>query len=132
MFFFKVLLDYVALSLVLHTCTLVGSCILDANTLVFLHWLCVGHAIDFCVALNCIACPNDHLLAKCSLQSLFNNCSCLIKICFIVYILLITLIAIYLLLYVPCIQLVISLTKSFVGVRVFQDTGVYVQVLHNF
>ena len=73
--------------------------------------LCVGHAIDFCVSLNCIACSNDHLLAKCSLQSFFYDYSCLIKICLIVYILFITLIALYLLIYVPCIQLVISLIK---------------------
>ena len=59
--------DFVALSLVLHTCALVRSCILDANTSCISHWLCVGHAIDFCVALNCIACLDDHLLAKCSL-----------------------------------------------------------------
>ena len=55
-----------ALSLVFYFCALTGSCILDANTLVFCI-SCVGHAIDFCVALNCIACPDDHLLDKCSL-----------------------------------------------------------------
>ena len=27
----------------------------------------VGHAIDFSITLNCIACPDDHLLDKCSL-----------------------------------------------------------------
>ena len=43
-----VLLDVARLSLVPHTCTLVGSCILDANTSCILHWLCVGHAIDHC------------------------------------------------------------------------------------
>ena len=76
-----------------------------------LHWLCVGHEIDSCVALNCIACSEDHLLAKCSLSSFFNDYSCLIKLCFIDYILFNTLIAFYLLLYVPCVQLVISLMK---------------------
>ena len=44
--------------------------------------LYVGHAIDFKIALNCIACPDDHLLVKCSLWSFSNNYSCLIKFCF--------------------------------------------------
>ena len=95
-----------------YTCALVGSYyILDANTSCISHQLCVGHAIDLCVALNCIVCPNDHLLAKGLLQSFFYDCSCLIKICLIVYILFITLIVLYLLIYLPCIQLVISLMK---------------------
>ena len=51
-----------------------------------MHHVFVGHVIDFCIALNCIACPYDHLLDKCSLWSFLNNCSCLIKLCFIVYI----------------------------------------------
>ena len=76
-----------------------------------LHWLCAGHAIDFYVALNSIACSDDHLLVKCSLWSFFNDCSCLIKLWFIDYIFFNSLIAFYLLLSVSCIQLVISLMK---------------------
>ena len=109
--FFQVLLDFVALSWVPRTCALVGSCILDANNSCISHWLCVGNAIDFCIALNFIACLNGHLLVKCSLYSFFNDYSCLTKICLTVYIVFITLIALYLLIYVPCIQLVISLMK---------------------
>ena len=45
----------------------------------------VGHAIDFNIALNCIACLDDHLLVKCLLQSSPNNYSCLIKLCFMSY-----------------------------------------------
>ena len=32
-----------------------------------MHHVFVGHAIDFSITLNCIACPDDHLLDKCSL-----------------------------------------------------------------
>ena len=84
-------------ALVVCTCALVGSCILNANTFCVLHWLCVGHAIDFYIAFNCIACLNDHLLIKCSLWSFFNDCPCLIKICLTIYIMFIILIALYLL-----------------------------------
>ena len=64
---FLVLLDYLEYYNLVNTCTLVGSCILNANISRILHWLCVGHAIDLCVGLYCIACLDDHLLAKCSL-----------------------------------------------------------------
>ena len=56
----------------------------------------VGHAIDFNIALNCIVCPDDHLLVKCSLWSFHNICSCLIKVCFMSYISIGILIAFYL------------------------------------
>ena len=56
----------------------------------------VGHAIDFSIDLNCIACPDDHLLDKCSLWSFANDCSCLIKLCLISYISFGILIACYL------------------------------------
>ena len=56
----------------------------------------VGHAIDFRIALNCIACPDHHLLVKCSLWLLPNDCSCTIKLCFIFTYLLFILIAFYL------------------------------------
>ena len=71
----------------------------------------VGHAIDFSIALNCIMCLDDHLLDKCSLWSFLNDYSCLI--------------AFYLFLYVPCLQLVTSLMKKKIFVQVFQDTSVY-------
>ena len=45
------------------------------------------------------------------MQSFLNDYSCLIKLCFIVYIVFITLIAFYLLIFVPCIQLVMTLMK---------------------
>ena len=32
-----------------------------------MHHVFVGHAIDFSIALNCIACLDDHLLNKCLL-----------------------------------------------------------------
>ena len=69
------------LSLVLHTCALVGSCILDASTLVF----CIGCALDMqlILALLLIELRVWMILAKC------ND----------------------LLLYIPCVQLVISLMK---------------------
>ena len=47
---------------------------------------CVGHAIEFSIARNCVACLNDHLLVKCSLWSFPNGCLCLIKLCFMFYI----------------------------------------------
>ena len=33
----------------------------------------VGHVIDFSIDLNCIACPDEHLLDKCSLKSFLNE-----------------------------------------------------------
>ena len=107
---------------IFHTCVFIRSCILTLVPLLDLVSLMqillvfwIGCVLDmqliFYIDLNCIACPDDHLLAKCSLQSFFNVCSCLIKISSIVYILFITLIAFYLLLYVPCIQLVIRLME---------------------
>ena len=56
----------------------------------------VGHAIDFNIALNCIACPNDHLLDKCSLWLFPNDYLCLIKLCLMSYISFGILIAFYL------------------------------------
>ena len=56
----------------------------------------VGDAIDYSIALNCIACLDDHLLDKCSLWSFPNDCSCLIKLCFMSYISIGILIAFYL------------------------------------
>ena len=56
----------------------------------------VGLVIDFSIALNCIACLNDHLLVKCSLWSFPNDCSYLIKLCFMFYISCGILITIYL------------------------------------
>ena len=56
----------------------------------------VRHAIDFSIALNCIDCLEDHLSIKCSLWSFPNDCSCLIKLCFMSYISIGILIAFYL------------------------------------
>ena len=42
------------------------------------------------------------------------------------------LVTLYLLLYMPYVQLVIRFNESFVCVRVFQVTGINVQVLHSF
>ena len=104
---FLVLLDY------LEYYTLVP--LLDLVSLMqILLVFCIGCVLDIqlilVIGLNCIACPNDHLLAKWSLQSFFTDCSCMIKICLTVYVMFITLVAFYLL-NILCIQLVISLMK---------------------
>ena len=61
-----------------------------------MHHVFVGHAIDSSIALNCITCPDDNLLDKCSLWSFPNNCLCLIKLCLLLYIPFDILIAFYL------------------------------------
>ena len=88
-----------------------------------MHHVFVGHAIDFFLPLNCIACLDDHLL---------NDCSCLIKLCFIDYISFSILIAFYLFLYVPCVLLVLSLMKFCVMFKCFKIQVYMVQVLHSF
>ena len=83
------------------------------------------------IFLNCIACPDKHLLAKYSLWSFFNDYFCLIKIClhvFCVYKLDRTLLAHVRTLCLTCHKL----NESFVCVQVFQVTGIYLQVLHSF
>ena len=83
------------------------------------------------IVLNCITCPDEHLLAKCSLWSFLNDCFCLIKIClhvYCVYKLDRTLLAYVRTLCLSCHKL----NESFVCVQVFQVTGIYLQVLHNF
>ena len=80
---------------------------------------------------NCIACLDEHLLAKCSLWSFFNDCFYLIKIClhvFYVYKLDRTLLAHVHTLCSTCHKLI----ESFVCVQVLQVTGIYLQVLHSF
>jgi len=64
-----------------------------------MHHVFVRHAIAFYIALNCIACPDDHLLDKFSLWSFLNDYSCLIKLRFIAYISFGILITFYLFLY---------------------------------
>ena len=61
-----------------------------------MHHVYVGHVIDFSIALNCIACSDDHLLDKYSLWSFPNDYLCLIKLCLMSYILFGILIAFYL------------------------------------
>ena len=97
-----------------------------------MHHVFVGHAIDFCIAFNCIACPNDYLLDKCSLWSFLNDCSCLIKLCFIAYISFGILIAFYLFIFVPCVLLVVSLMKVYCMCKCFRIQVYTVQVLHSF
>ena len=92
----------------------------------------VGHAIDFSIALNYIAFSNDHLLDKCSLWSFLNDCSCLIKLCFIAYNSFGILIAFYLFLCVPCVLLVVSLMKVCCMCKCFRIQVYTVQVLHSF
>ena len=81
--------------------------------------------------LHCIACPDEHFLAKCSLWSFFNDCFYLIKIClhvFCIFKLNRTLLA-----YVRTLWLTShKLNESFVCVQVFQVIGIYLQVLHSF
>ena len=97
-----------------------------------MHHVFVGHAIDFSIALNCIACPDDYLLDNCSLWSFLNDCSCLIKLCFIAYISFGILIAFYLFLIRTLCSTCRELNESLLYVQVFQDTGVYGTMLHNF
>ena len=119
------------MSWVLHTYALVRSCILDANTSCISHWLCVGHAIDFYVALNCITCPEDHLLVKCycshSLMTVLVWSSYAYMF-YSVYKLYRILLAYVRTMYSTCHKR----NESFVCVQVFQVIGIYVQVLHNF
>ena len=90
-----------------------------------MHHVFVGHAIDFSIALNCIACHGDRLLDKCSLWSFLNDCSCLIKLCFIAYISFGILIAFYLFLIRTLCSTCCELNESLLYVQVFQDTGLY-------
>ena len=85
----------------------------------------VGHIINFSIALNYIACPDDYLLDKCSLWSFLNDCSYLIKLCFIAYISFGILIAFYLFLIHTLCSTCRELNESLLYMQVFQDTGVY-------
>ena len=83
----------------------------------------IGHASNHKWLLHC-TCPDEHLLVICSLESFYNDCPCLIK-CLIAWYLFFTyLIALCLLFFIPCVQLVISLMKVFFYVRVFQVIGI--------
>ena len=74
-------------------------------------------------------CLDDHLLVKCSLWSFLNDCSYLIKLCYIFSYLLFILIAFYLFyiyiyiyaFYSTC----LVLNEVICYVQVLQDTGVY-------
>ena len=84
-----------------------------------MHHVFVGHAIDFSIAFNCIVCPDDHLFDKCSLWSFPNDCSCLIKLCFIAYISFGILIAFYLFLIRTLCSTCRELNESLLYVQVF-------------
>ena len=75
-----------------------------------MHHVFVGHAIDFFLPLNCIACLDDHLL---------NDYSCLIKLCFIDYISFGILIAFYLFLIRTLYSTCRELNESLLYVQVF-------------
>ena len=82
---------------------------------IFIVWFdCKGcvirHATNHKWLLRC-TCLDEHLLVICSLESFFNDCPCLIKCLFAWYLLFTYLIALCLLMFIPCIQLVINLMK---------------------
>ena len=60
-----------ALSLVLYSCALIGSCFLNASTLMFLYRLRVGHVNDTLHWAYYLTCSDVHSLCECSLWSLF-------------------------------------------------------------
>ena len=130
--FFFVLLRYCYY--VLSTSHLYPSRILflDAITSCILHWLCVGHAIDHCgwFSLHCISEWAFYLINVYCGHSLMIELvwSNYVYILYSVYKLDRTLLAHVHTMYSTCHKL----NESFVCVWVFQVTGIYVQVLHNF
>ena len=82
-------------------------------------------------SLHC-TCSDEHLLVICSLESFFNDCPGLIKLCVYmlsnVYKLGLIILALIHTLCSTCHKL----NESFVCVQVFQVTGINVQVLHSF
>ena len=119
---------------VLSTSHLYPSRILfvDANTSCILHWLCVGHAIDHCgwSSLHCMSRWAFYLINVHCSHSLMTELvwSSYVYMLYSVYKLDRTLLAHVRTMYSTCHKL----NESFVCVRVFQVTGIYVQVLHNF
>ena len=105
---------------------------LDANTSCILHWLCVGHAIDHCgwSSLHCMFRWVFYLINVHCDHSLMTELVWLsyVYMLYSVYKLDRTLLAHVRTMYSTCHKL----NESFVCVRVFQVTGIYVQVLHNF
>ena len=64
-------------------------------------------------------------LINCSSWSFFNDCSCLIKLCFIAYISFGILIAFHLFLIRTLCSTCRELNESFLYMQVIQDTGIY-------
>ena len=82
------------------------------------------------IVLNCIACPDEHLLAKCLLWSFFYDCFYLIKMC--LHVLCVFKLNRTFLAHVRTLCLTChKLNESFVCLQVFQVTK-YLQVLHSF
>ena len=91
----------------------------------------IGHASNH-KRLLLFTCPDEHLLVICSLESFFNGCPCFIKLC--VYMLSNVYKfghVILALIHALC-STCHKLNESFACVRVFQVTGINVQVLHSF
>ena len=70
-------------------------------------------------------CLDVHLLVKCSLWSFLNDCSCLIKLCYMFISHLFYLIAFYLLYIHALYSTFLDLNESICYVQVFQDINVY-------
>ena len=104
---------------------------LDANTLCLLHWLCVGHAIDHCdwSSLHCMSGWAFYLINVHCGHSLMTELVWLsyVYMLYSIYKLDRTLLTHVRSLYSTCHKF----NESFVCVRVFQVTGIYVQVLHS-
>ena len=69
----------------LSTSLLCPSRILYPRCKYFVYFALLDMQLILRIGLNCIACPDEHLLAKCSLWSFFNDCFYLIKICIHVF-----------------------------------------------
>ena len=92
----------------------------------------VRHAIDFNIAHNCIACPDNHLLVKCSLWLFSNDCLCLIKLYLMLYILVGILIAFYLFFIHALCSTYLVLNEIYLLCASVSGYKCMVQVLHSF
>ena len=70
-------------------------------------------------------CTDDHLLVKCSLWSFLNDCSSLIKLCYMFLYLLFILTAFYLLFIHALYSTCLMLNEVICYMQVFYDTSVY-------
>ena len=91
----------------------------------------IGHASNH-KRLLLFTCPDEHLLVICSLESFFNDCPCLIKLCINILSNVYKLGHVILALIHALCSICLKLNESFVCVRVFQVTCINVQVLHSF